>query len=72
MGLSQTICSGWPLIKSLLIFASQVARISGLSHYARLIEFFKWQKVSQVPVAHTWLLGRLRMGGSLYKASLGK
>jgi hypothetical protein len=32
MGVSQTICPGWPQIVNLPISAFQVARITGVSH----------------------------------------
>jgi hypothetical protein len=45
MGVSRTICPGWPqpAILPISISASQVARITGVSHghLARVL-FFKW------------------------------
>jgi hypothetical protein len=32
-GVSQTICLGWPRTMILLILASQVTRITGMSHW---------------------------------------
>jgi hypothetical protein len=38
-GVSQTICSDWPQTEILLVSASQVARITGMSHWHLAIIF---------------------------------
>jgi hypothetical protein len=55
-GVSQTICLGWPRTEIFWISASQVARITGMSHHHPvrlllfnlylflLLDFFKWKK----------------------------
>jgi hypothetical protein len=39
---SWTVCLGWPRTKILLISASQVARITGVSHQCLAFFFFLW------------------------------
>jgi hypothetical protein len=40
---SQTICPGWPQIVILLILASQVIRITDMSHQHPAESFFKFK-----------------------------
>jgi hypothetical protein len=40
MGIAQTICPGWPQTAISLISASQVARMTGVSHWCLAIWFF--------------------------------
>jgi hypothetical protein len=46
MGVLQTICLGWPWTKILLISASQVAKITGMSHWhqAKIVGFCSFEK----------------------------
>jgi hypothetical protein len=42
-GISQTIYSGWPQTSMLPISASQVAKITGVSHWRLTSLFYWWQ-----------------------------